>query len=547
MWPWWLGCADEPTREPPGSEATHDTAGHTGHAVTASLEVEVTGGATGLRDLRCRARLVDGEAPVTLRWSVDGAPGPEGDHVRADRTQPGQRWRCDAEATVEGVVLTAADEHVVPTPPGENVLVIVLDDVGTDRFSAYGTSPTPAHTPRLDALADSAVRFETVYAAPACSTTRSRALTGRYNMRFGLMSSLREEDTFTFPDGELTLAELARLATVPRRTAAFGKWHLVTRESLTPDFVARQGFDRFRGTVGNLDSYPHWKEVDFDGVEHWQTLYPTTRVADDLLEFAATTPEPWFAWVAFHAAHGPYDVPDAALAPQQHLEGFWTLADVADGMLEAADTELGRILDTLGPEGLAHTTVFVLSDNGTAPEVAAPPLDADRVKTTVYEGGVRVPLWVFGRGVEHAGVSSALVDVVDVFPTVADLLGVPLVGDEGALSVPTPTGDVRLDGRSLLGSIVDPDAPGERDSLVSFVARTNGPPPWDDVRSTARDRTHKLVVTEDGREELYALGDALVEEQDLVAAGPLSAEHEAIRQRLHAELDRVFADATYAW
>jgi hypothetical protein len=82
---------------------------------------------------------------------------------------------------------------------------------------------------------------------------------------------------------------------------------------------------------------------------------------------------------------------------------------------------------------------------------------------------------------------------------------------------------------------------------VSFVARTNGPPPWDDVRSTARDRTHKLVVTEDGREELYALGDALVEEQDLVAAGPLSAEHEAIRQRLHAELDRVFADATYAW
>jgi hypothetical protein len=234
MWPWWLGCADEPTREPPGSEATHDTAGHTGHAVTASLEVEVTGGATGLRDLRCRARLVDGEAPVILRWSVDGAPGPEGDHVRADRTQPGQRWRCDAEATVEGVVLTAADEHVVPTPPGENVLVIVLDDVGTDRFSAYGTSPTPAHTPRLDALADSAVRFETVYAAPACSTTRSRALTGRYNMRFGLMSSLREEDTFTFPDGELTLAELARLATVPRRTAAFGKWHLVTRESLTP-------------------------------------------------------------------------------------------------------------------------------------------------------------------------------------------------------------------------------------------------------------------------------------------------------------------------
>jgi hypothetical protein len=197
----------------------------------------------------------------------------------------------------------------------------------------------------------------------------------------------------------------------------------------------------------------------------------------------------------------------------------------------------------------AHHGVRVVRQRDGARGGRAAPRRRPREDDGVRRWGVRVPLWGVrprrrGRG--------RLLRARRRGGRVPDRRGPPRRAargcDEGALSVPTPTGDVRLDGRSLLGSLVDPDAPGERDSLVSFVARTNGP------AALGRRAQHRAGSDPQARRHggrpggaVRARGRPRGGAGPRRRGGPLSAEHEAIRQRLHAELDRVFADATYAW
>jgi arylsulfatase A-like enzyme len=555
MWPLTLaGCAPDPAtphRPAPAPPTGVDDADVLALAPVpaAAVSVHVVGSATVLRDLRCEWD-VAGVEVTGQSWTVDGAPGPGGSTVRADRLTAGQTWVCRVRVSQGGVShAVESAPYVVPSPVGGNVLVVVLDDVGPDRIASYGLSPTPAPTPRLDALGAAGLRFTTVYATPACSTTRARTLTGRIGTRYGLVESLQDSMSWTLREEEVTLAELAKLAPTPRETAAFGKWHLATPEFVTEALVTSHGFDRFRGTVANLGSYDEWVEFGFDGRSSWRTIYPTTRITDDAADFVAGASEPWFTWVAYQAPHQPFDrIPPDELAPTSAAGGYVTLPDVADGMLEAVDTELGRLLDGMDPAVLERTTVVVLGDNGTAALVAEPPLDPARSKTSVYEAGVRVPMWIAGRAVTTPGVSSAMVDVADLFPTLADLFGVPLVGDEAHLALPTARGDVALDGRSLLPALRDPAWPGTRDTLTAMTGRPAGPPPWTDLHTTARDATHKLVVGPDGAEELFTLDPgSLVEGPDLLLTPPLSPADDVALQRLRATITDLYAGAPYEY
>ena len=94
------------------------------------LDVSIHTG-PGIRDLEA---VVDG--PATFRWLEDGVDvGVDGRVVPADRVWPGSTWRV--EVTVpDGRTGTA--ELTVPEPPGGNVIVFLLDDVGVDKVGAYG-------------------------------------------------------------------------------------------------------------------------------------------------------------------------------------------------------------------------------------------------------------------------------------------------------------------------------------------------------------------------------------------------------------------------
>ena len=99
--------------------------------------------------------------------------------------------------------------------------------------------------------------------------------------------------------------------------------------------------------------------------------------------------------------------------------------DRHDAMVEALDTELGRMFASMDPAVRERTVVLFMSDNGTPDYAVRWPHDSQRAKGSLYEGGVNVPLIVTGPVVGRRGSEShALVSALDFFPTVLELINV---------------------------------------------------------------------------------------------------------------------------
>ncbi len=455
---------------------------------------------------------------------------------------------CRTAAPADRPPAARAAPATRPDAIGGNVLVLVLDDVGIDKIGAWGAHPQPAPTPNLDRLAATGVRFTTVYGAPACSTSRAALLTGRYGIRTGFVESLNDNDPpFALPDGEWTVAEA--LTPYGFTTGALGKWHLASHARVTRDVVTRHGFAHFRGTLANLPGpgYQPWTQRDETGKTSRPAGYPTTVTADDALAFARVTPEPWFLWTAFHAAHSPVHTPPADLAPTARVLGPDDTAGKVDAMIEALDHEIGRLVDGLPPDVRARTTVFVVGDNGTADHAVRPPLDPEQAKLTVHELGVRVPLLVFGRAVAAPGVRDSLTHVVDLFPTIAEIAGLPLAPATAGGLPGTQLVDpaVPLDGISLLPQLQRADAPAPRALLYTEKARGNGPPPWTVRQATIRDAEWKLIRTPRG-ESLYHLTGVGLDEGPDRAGLRADRDARAAQARLSDALDAVWAGTPYA-
>ena len=350
--------------------------------------------------------------------------------------------------------------------------------------------------------------------------------------------------TVALPHDTVTLPELLDAAPHPWSTLALGKWHLSVwadadhaRDPLT------HGFDHFAGTLDNLTvttevvddpGYYRWQKT-VDGTTFWVDTYATTDTVDEALARIPALPEPWLVYVAFHAVHRPFQLPPRALLPSAPPDPGEDLAAHVHAMAEALDTEVGRLLDGLGPLR-ERTTVVFTGDNGTTGEAILPPLDPERDKLTLYDGGVRVPLIVSGPAVPRPGESEALVHLVDVFPTVAELAGLDPGAVTDAAGAPVP-----LDGHSLVPLLADPRGPWPREVLYAERFQPNGPPPHDVLDNRmVRDARYKLVrqITQD-RFFRYAPG-AVDEGPDLLAGG-LSPDEQAAYDRLSAELERITA------
>lgn len=406
----------------------------------------------------------------------------------------------DAPATGEtGAAPSTGDTGLPPTlPPARppNLLILLADDLGTDKVGVYAEHPLPPPTPRLDALAAEGVLFRNAWATPVCSSTRTALLTGRTGRRTGLGDVIQTSQPLEVPIGEFILPELLRQAPTPYADAAVGKWHLAGyRSTHGLDHPIALGFDRFVGTMGNLydfmefdgrkHGYYHWEKVE-DGVMTKVYAYQTSVTVDDALALASTLPEPWLLYVAFAAPHKPLDVPPDGLHSFGPLDPDAPDARLYHAVVEAMDTEIGRLLDGLGDEVRERTTVVFLGDNGTPDHAILPPLDPKRGKMSMFEGGLNVPLIVAGAGVAAPGrESAALVHVTDLFATFAGLAGVPLSGP----GAPPELADRPLDSVSFLPVLADPAADGGRTHVHGERFLPVGPPPyWLDRRATRDDR-----------------------------------------------------------
>ena len=412
-----------------------------------------------------------------------------------------------------GLVSAAAQ----PSTP--NVIVIMTDDMGYGDIGPYGVTDT--RTPHLDRLAREGVRLTDAYANGAnCSPTRAAFITGRYQQRVGFESPL--DSVHDHARGlAVTGASLpARLKSRGYATGLVGKWHLGFEPAFGPN---AHGFDEFFGVLsGAVDFYSHRRG---DGTpDLYENTTPVTApgyLTDEITDRSVAFLErhagaPFFLTVSYTAPHWPFQPPDrrpadptAVPSPAQTSDfrlRQWpgdpvpATRDDYVRMVERADAGVGQILEALDRLDLARGTLVIFTnDNGGEWLSRNDPLAAR--KSTLWEGGIRVPLIARWPGRLPAGATSAQVAItMDLTASILAVAGVP------------PDGRYPLDGIDIL-PLLEADAPLEERRLFWRIATRTA------QQKAVRDGQWKLLL--DGeRALLFDLAADPGEKHDLAAGHP---------------------------
>jgi iduronate 2-sulfatase len=348
-----------------------------------------------------------------------------------------------------------------------NVLMVVIDDLNTD-LGCYGNHVVKS--PNIDRLAARGVRFDHAYCQYSlCNPSRTSFLSGRRPETSGVYV-LNTKARAAMPDAVM-LPQLFRQNGY--FTAGAGKIHHNAghREPESWDFyedgkggdAGEQAAikDRYGGGDGSPKAYP----LDSDGTKTRDGL--NARTINAYLEEHARSGKPFFLAAGFHKPHLPWtaprrffdlypagsipepmspvmhDVPEIAL--QTELSGFHQPESRGGAItgyyacISFTDENLGLLLDTLDRTKLWDNTVVVLlSDNGWHLG------DHGGLwsKLTIFESGTRVPLILAGAGIPRGKVVTQPVELLDVFPTLADLTGLKAPpGLEGKSLVPVIKAD----------------------------------------------------------------------------------------------------------
>lgn len=423
-------------------------------------------------------------------------------------------------------------------PPPRNILLIVSDDVGTDQSACY-TRPaaTRAPQPNIQRLCDNGIAFDRAWSSPYCSPTRAGLFTGRHASRTGVGSPLNTGAPGPSLD-ELGLPEILGQDELGYATGAFGKWHLADPDNGLQNHPNLIGFDQYAGAIkGHLEDYYEWERVE-NGVESTVTDYATTRTVDDALDWLDEQDGPWFAYVSFHAPHFPLHLPPADLHSYDHLTGDYE--DITDrpeeyyqAMLEAVDTEIGRLLDSMDSATRANTVIIYMADNGTEARVNQSTYIPSKAKGSLYQGGVHVPLIVGGAGLLGGGRRvNHPVHTLDLFSTIIELAG----GTTDDL-IPTET---TIDAVSMMPYLVNPSAPRLRATVVSEVF--GALVPEDESGQTVSDGRFKLVQLLSGEEYFFDLAGDSSESTDLLDVGFPTIRARELYHEFSEELDELPLD-----
>jgi arylsulfatase A len=322
------------------------------------------------------------------------------------------------------LVLGTVHKRVVEPARPPNIILIVADDLGYSQLGSYGNRFN--ETPNLDRLAREGMRFTNAYAsAPVCSPTRAALMTGQHPARSGITDYLAKDDNHFLLPAYVTINE--RLRSAGYTTGLIGKWHL------TGDYDENRGAPQLhrwdevilsetqyiaRGTY--FAPYFFMPEVE----PRKPNEYLTDRLNREAVEFIHRhQDEPFFLYLSHYAVHKNLEAKQSLLAKYERKAGAGEHGNdpMLAAMLESIDDGVGRIMQTLKELGLDDNTLVIFtSDNGG--ETTNAPLRTG--KSTLYEGGIRVPLVMrYSAGVRAGAVSDTPVVTHDFYPTFMELAG----------------------------------------------------------------------------------------------------------------------------
>ncbi len=350
-----------------------------------------------------------------------------------------------------------------PAFPAEqpNVVLILIDDLSHFGVGTYGGVKVNStrglfegydvSTPRMDEIAREGIRCENAFAYPLCENTRIALMSGLNNDRNFLNCKLQHASDITFGD----VFQRAGYA-----TGIFGKWKQTrgTKEIAGEDYIFEFGWDEFCcfDVVGEGQRYINPNLV-IDGEIHnyrgrtdldpatGRRWYGPDICSRHVLAFIDKNKDkPFFLYYPMLLVHDDHK-PTPDTKPDSIFDYFDEEKNNRDGhhgddqrffpdMIGYADKLIGKVIDKLEEHGLSkNTLVVVMGDNGTKEAFSHTLRDG-----TIYPGrkggntdnGLHVPLLLRMPSVipseETTRAYEGLVNLTDIFPTIADAAGIEI-------------------------------------------------------------------------------------------------------------------------
>jgi arylsulfatase A-like enzyme len=364
-----------------------------------------------------------------------------------------------------------------------NFVFLLTDDQRFDTIAALGHPVVK--TPNMDRLVRRGVTFthactQCGMIGGICAPSRAQLMTGRSVFlahRHVVAPPIPDPAYITFPE---------RLQEHGYETFATGKWH--NSVGLFQKSFSRAASVFFGGMSNHLSvpvfDYNPSGEYPKSAARPAEA-FSSEAFTNEALRFlkSRNASKPFLLYLAYMSPHDPRIPPkkyaDLYDADKIELPGNYLPAHPFDngnlrgrdellagfprtpqevrrhiaayyGMISEVDAQIGRVLDVVEQSAEADNTyVIFAADNGLA--VGQHGLMG---KQSLYDHSLRVPMIIGGPGVKRGERAHGLCHLMDLCPTILELAGVP---------APSP-----LDGRTLTGSLQQPDAPLRPDVMAAY-------------------------------------------------------------------------------
>jgi arylsulfatase A-like enzyme len=445
-----------------------------------------------------------------------------------------------------------------------NIVVFMVDDMGwQDTSVPFSGRETPLnkryHTPNMERLARTGMKFTNAYATPLCTPTRVSLLIGMNAAHHRITNWTnieRDKNTDgkdeTFDPVAWNINGFSPVKDIPRTTygtplpkllkesgyftihagkAHWGSMGTPGSNAMNVGYVVNigghaaghpqsyQGRENFGNLLGKISYHAVPDMEEYYGSDTFLSEALTIEALKALAD-PVKNKQPFFLHMAHYAVHTPLQA-DQRFYQKYLNAGLDSTEAKYATLIEGMDKSLGDILDYLEEKNLVKNTVILfISDNGGLS--LSPPrgggahtqnLPLKAGKGSVHEGGIRVPMLVKWPGVvkENSTCEQYLI-IEDFFPTILEIAGIE-----------NPKTIQDIDGTSFVRYLKNPSLKDSQRSLIwHFPNRwAGGQGPGINYVSAIRKGDWKLVyLMKEQRVELYNLAEDLEEHKDLSKENP---------------------------